>query len=211
MAIIVGICWSSIFNVFLKNLVLWRLTDNNSVARQKKMFKKFESDLVSSTTQLKSSVVRNLKASLSTQLLLDSEQLETILPKKSVLFQLKTLDALLYTMDDCLILLGYEGKYFPMLKLIHQYPNCLPKVQVDRGAIKHVLKGADIMCPGLTSMGGDLPVELGENTPVAIYAEGKQHALAVGLLRMSTQDIKQINKGVAIQNLHYLGDGLWSR
>lgn len=30
----------------------------------------------------------------------------------------------------------------------------MPKVRVDKGAIKFVFKGADIMCPGLTSAGG---------------------------------------------------------
>jgi PUA domain protein len=44
---------------------------------------------------------------------------------------------------------------------------------------------------------------------VAIYAEGKEHALAVGLTKMSTNDIKSINKGIAVENIHYLIDGLW--
>ena len=39
----------------------------------------------------------------------------------------------------------------------------MPEVQVDRGAIRFVLGGAHIMCPGLTSPGGrmeeDLPAE----------------------------------------------------
>ena len=30
----------------------------------------------------------------------------------------------------------------------------LPEMRVDAGAIKFVLRGADIMCPGLTSAGG---------------------------------------------------------
>lgn len=63
------------------------------------------------------------------------------------------------------------------------------KVQVDRGAIKFVLSGANIMCPGLTSPGGKLDEELEANTPVAIYAEGKVHACAVGYTVMSTADM----------------------
>ena len=42
------------------------------------------------------------------------------------------------------------------------------QVQVDKGAIKFVLSGAHIMCPGLTSPGADLPVELPTDTPVSI-------------------------------------------
>ncbi len=45
--------------------------------------------------------------------------------------------------------------------------------------------------------------------PVAIYGEGKEHAMAVGITKMSTADMRAINKGIAIDNLHYLTDGLW--
>ncbi|KAK4378896.1 hypothetical protein RND71_000758 [Anisodus tanguticus] len=40
-------------------------------------------------------------------------------------------------------------------------------------------------------------------------AEGKQHALAIGFTKMSTKDIKAINKGIGVDNIHYLSDGLW--
>lgn len=42
----------------------------------------------------------------------------------------------------------------------------MKKFQVDRGAIKFVLSGANIMCPGLTSPGGALDEEVLEETPV---------------------------------------------
>lgn len=48
-----------------------------------------------------------------------------------------------------------------------------------------------------------------EDTPVAIYAEGKQHALAVGITKMTTADIKSVNKGIGVDTIHYLNDGLW--
>ena len=42
----------------------------------------------------------------------------------------------------------------------------MKKFQVDRGAIKFVLSGANIMFPGLTSPGGVLDNEVEEETPV---------------------------------------------
>ncbi|MCO5577540.1 hypothetical protein L7F22_031371 [Adiantum nelumboides] len=42
-----------------------------------------------------------------------------------------------------------------------------------------------------------------------IIAEGKQHALAIGFTKMSAKDIKSINKGIGVDNMHYLNDGLW--
>uniref|UniRef100_A0A453GVS4 PUA domain-containing protein n=1 Tax=Aegilops tauschii subsp. strangulata TaxID=200361 RepID=A0A453GVS4_AEGTS len=43
----------------------------------------------------------------------------------------------------------------------------------------------------------------------AIMAEGKQHALAIGFTKMSAKDISTINKGIGVDNMHYLNDGLW--
>ena len=45
--------------------------------------------------------------------------------------------------------------------------------------------------------------------PVAIFAENKEYAIAVGLTKMSTKDIREINKDIGVENVHYLNDGLW--
>ena len=91
-------------------------------------------------------------------------------------------------------------------------PTVLPMVRVDRGAIRFLLAGAHMMCPGLTSAGGYLPpaeAALAANTPGAIYAEGKEHAAAIGLTKLSTEDIRKVNKGVGVETVTYLGDDLW--
>ena len=85
----------------------------------------------------------------------------------------------------------------------------MPRLRVDKGAIRFVFAGANIMCPGLTSAGATIHDECAEETPVAIYAEGKTHALAVGLTKMSTADMRSVNKGHGVETLHTLGDGLW--
>lgn len=56
-----------------------------------------------------------------------------------------------------------NGKFYPHLKVLHTYPTLLPIVQVDMGAIKFILQGADIMAPGLISEGGNLPSDLKQN------------------------------------------------
>lgn len=81
-----------------------------------------------------------------------------------------------------------EGSWMPTLKLYHKFPFFLPMEQVDKGAIRFVLSGANIMCPGLTSPGACMtPVDKG--TVVAIMAEGKTHALAIGQTTLSTEDM----------------------
>ena len=70
-----------------------------------------------------------------------------------------------------------------------------------------------MMCPGFTSKGGKLPEKeaaLPEGTPVAIHCEGKEHAVAVGILKLSTEEIKSVNKGTAVEITAYIGDGLWA-
>ena len=63
------------------------------------------------------------------------------------------------------------------------------RVQADKGAIPFLLSGANCMCPGLTSAGGVLPDGLSENTPVLIMIEGKEHAIGVGILKMSSEQM----------------------
>ena len=52
-----------------------------------------------------------------------------------------------------------------------RFPDILPKFTVDRGAIRFVLSGANIMAPGLTSAGGKMD-DVPEGTTVGIFAEG---------------------------------------
>jgi malignant T-cell-amplified sequence len=81
-----------------------------------------------------------------------------------------------------------EGPWMPTLRLFHRYPVFLPKLQVDKGAIRFVLSGANIMCPGLTSPGAFMN-SVDKGTVVAIMAEGKENCLAIGLTTLSTEDM----------------------
>ncbi len=47
------------------------------------------------------------------------------------------------------------------------------------------------MCPGLTSKGGILPT-VKKDEVVAVMAEGKEHALAIGLTTMSPIEMYKI-------------------
>lgn len=92
-------------------------------------------------------------------------------------------------------------------------PSLLPKVGIDRGAIRFLLAGAHMMCPGLTSAGGYLPPadhEIAANSLVAVHAEGKEHAVAVGITKMGTEEMRKVNKGVGVEIATHLGDDLWA-
>ncbi|CAD7939534.1 unnamed protein product [Amoebophrya sp. A25] len=100
-------------------------------------------------------------------------------------------------------------KWFPTLRVLHKYPSMMPKFQVDTGAIKFVLKGADIMCPGLTHPTGGAMEDVPAGTCVQIVAENKENACAVGLTAMSAADIRSTNKGLGVLSMHCLNDCLW--
>jgi len=137
--------------------------------------------------------------------------IEEIIPKKSPIHVAKCVGHinLIVINKEILFYQIRDKHYLPTLKLLHKYPDILPKVQVDRGAIKFVLKGADIMCPGLTSPGGRLEVSLPAETAVAVHAEGKIQAIAIGITKLSTEEIRSVNQGVGIETVHFLNDGLW--
>ena len=96
----------------------------------------------------------------------------------------------------------------PSLRILHKYPFMMPHMQCDKGAIKHIFSGSNVMAPGLTSPGGRMDdVEVGE--VVAIMAEGKEHAMGMGITFMSSDEIRTENKGIAIELIQFVNDGLW--
>ncbi|KDQ59440.1 hypothetical protein JAAARDRAFT_33003 [Jaapia argillacea MUCL 33604] len=179
------------------------------------MFKKFQpSTDISGQTAVKSSVQRSIRAAILSQWKIDPETLESIWPKKESVIQVKCREHIsIFTLHgEPLFFQHFDGPFYPTLRLLHKYPFILPMVRVDRGAIRFLLAGAHMMCPGFTSKGGYLPplesAILAEK-PVAIYAEGKEHAIGIGLTKLSTEEIKKVNKGVGVEVVTHLGDDLW--
>lgn len=82
-------------------------------------------------------------------------------------------------------------------------------MQVDRGAVKFILSSADIMIPGLLAQGGKVTPGLKKDSAVAVMVDTKEHAIAVGQLTMSSQELIAAGKGMGIINQHHLDDGLW--
>ncbi|XP_033631746.1 malignant T-cell-amplified sequence 1-like [Asterias rubens] len=174
------------------------------------MFKKFdEKENISGTTQVKTSVIRSIREKLLDKYPDIKDYLDQILPKKEPIKLIKCHERIeILAIAGEPVFFKQRDDFMPTLKLLHKYPFILPHQQVDRGAIQFVLSGANIMCPGLTSPGAKM-VDTDKDTVVAIMAEGKEHALAIGVMKMSATDIKKVNKGVGVENIHYLLDGLW--
>ncbi|OQV25197.1 Malignant T-cell-amplified sequence 1 [Hypsibius exemplaris] len=176
------------------------------------MFKKFsEKDSVSQSSQLKSSVIRNLRHNFLQQYPHVEPYFDEIWPKRDNVKLVKCQDhieLIASQTGDILFFKQRDGTLLPTLRLVHKYPFILPWMQVDKGAIKFVLSGANVMCPGMTSPGGKMSV-VAKDTPVLLVAEGKDHALGIGMMKMSTEEVRKTNKGIGVDLIHFLNDGLW--
>lgn len=176
------------------------------------MFKRFDSSKdISTSTQVKASVQRGIKASiLDSHPEMNEALLDQLLPKKSPLMQYKVGPHLMlycrsFTNDDDddddgniqefepVFFQSRDGPVLPTLRLVHCYPDLkFRRVTVDKGAIPFIIGGANIMCPGLTNPGGWMPEDvdgpaLDKGDGVIIYAEGKENALAIGIMTMSSE------------------------
>ncbi|KAI5640268.1 PUA domain-containing protein [Phthorimaea operculella] len=170
-----------------------------------------EKESISGVQQLKSSVQKGIRARILELYPHLENHMDQVLPKKDTFRIVKCHDHIEIMVNGAGELLFFrqrEGPWMPTLRLLHKYPFFLPMQQVDKGAIRFVLSGANIMCPGLTSPGARMSA-VDKGQVVAVMAEGKEHALAVGCTALSTDDIAKVNKGVGIENFHYLNDGLW--
>ncbi|CAK9231986.1 unnamed protein product [Sphagnum jensenii] len=202
----------TLINVCYDSRHFWSLdTVLNFFQKKKIRLHQFTAEEVTGQNQVKASVQRKIRQSIADEYPDLEPLLEDMLPKKAPLIVAKCQNHInLVVVNNVPLFFNVrDGPYMPTLRLLHQYPGIMKMFRVDRGAIKFVLSGANIMCPGLTSAGGALDEEVIADAPVAIMAEGKQHALAIGYTKMSAQDIRSINKGIGVDNMHYLNDGLW--
>jgi len=81
----------------------------------------------------------------------------------------------------------------------------LPSAYIDEGAIKYILKGADVMRPGIVrydQWGG-------RDALVVVRDDKKGRGLAIGRTTVPNEEMAGMTKGVSIKNLHHAGDGFW--
>lgn len=177
------------------------------------MFKRFSTEeSISGQSAMKSSQQRQARQKLIQQMPAFEEYIDNALPKKEKGLMVRCAGHVTIVASERgepLFFQHRDGPFVPTLRTLHKYPFLLPVLRVDRGAIKHVINGADIMVPGLRSERAVIENEVGKGAVVAIYAESKQHGIAVGFTKMSTAGIRTADKGIAVENVHYLGDGLW--
>lgn len=104
------------------------------------------------------------------------------------------------------MLFYYEEDLIPTLHVL-QENQFLKSITIDMGAIGFVIKGADVMRPGITKI--DSAISKGE--PVAIIDETHSKPIAVGVSLYSSEDMDQMDSGKVIKTIHYVGDTIWNK
>lgn len=178
------------------------------------LFKKFTLEHVAQVANSSRKQQAEVRADLRQQFPALEELWEDILPSDKDIFVIRCQGQIHCitsgsAQTEVLFFNHHDGPYYPHLKLLHKYPFMLKGHQMDIGGCRYVLSGADVMCPGLAPENGRVEPGLDAGTVVAIYVEGKEHAIGVGPMLMSSEEILEKNSGPAIQNVHHLGDGLW--
>lgn len=98
-----------------------------------------------------------------------------------------------------------EDEMFPTVKGALELGIDCCRVVVDSGAVKFVVNGADIMCPGIVSADPSIK----ENDLVIIAEETHGKALAIGRAMIPGSEMVG-RSGKAVKSIHYVGDDLWN-
>ncbi|WP_461435913.1 DUF1947 domain-containing protein [Methanosphaera sp.] len=131
---------------------------------------------------------------------------QNIIPKKSQVELVKIEDYPdILLIDGKPLLMQIEGKTIPTLHAMINEDIQEKYATVDMGAINFVIKGADIMSPGIVD--ADEKIEPGDT--IVIIEESHHKPLAIGISLITGKEMVDNNKGKAIENLHYVGDSIW--
>jgi PUA domain protein len=112
----------------------------------------------------------------------------------------------LILVDGKPLLLEIEGHLFPTVRGALEMGLQKRVVTVDKGAIRFVSNGADIMAPGVVAA----DPEIKEGNLVIIVEETHQKPLAIGKALMGGVKMVEATSGKAIKSITHVGDKLWN-
>ncbi len=129
---------------------------------------------------------------------------DVVKPKSKVEIIETDLDDIILV-DGSPMIMMIDGEPFPTLKGALELEIDSKYVVVDMGAVKFVIKGADIMSPGIT----DADPNIVEGDLVVIIDETHRKPLATGRSLISGAEMVENSEGKAIKNIHHVGDEIW--
>lgn len=112
----------------------------------------------------------------------------------------------LILVDGKPLLFEIEGQLFPTVRGALEMELNKRIVTVDKGAIRFVSNGADIMAPGIV----EADSEIKEGDLVIIVEETHRKPLAIGKALMNGPQMVEADSGKAIKSITHVGDKLWN-
>jgi PUA domain protein len=123
---------------------------------------------------------------------------------KKVLEEVEVENGRLFLLDSKPFAISSANGLFPSL-LNEDLLKVLPSIVVDMGAIPHVCNGADIMRPGIREINGKF-----KNGAVLVVKDIKfGKSIGICVAEASSEDMREMKKGKAARNVHYVGDVFW--
>ena len=109
-------------------------------------------------------------------------------------------DEIIYKNDIPFLIEIEKNILIPHLKSIAD--NTYKAVYVDKGAIPFVIKGADVMRPGIQKIDDNIEPQ----ETIVVKDENFSKILAIGKSLFSSEDLKTQKKGKSVKILHYVQD-----
>jgi PUA domain protein len=100
------------------------------------------------------------------------------------------------------------GNTIPLLKWLIKHRGeelGISRIIVNKGAVKPISGGADLMAPGIVRIEGTFPA----GTVIVVAEEERGIPIAVMRAIFSSDEIKGMKRGKVAENLHWVGDKLW--
>ncbi|KAK5136425.1 hypothetical protein LTR08_003070 [Meristemomyces frigidus] len=105
-----------------------------------------------------------------------------------------------------------EGGMYPSVYTLWGHPDLVPLLHTHEPVIKKLQGGADLMTPGLAN-GPPFPPQARKGVVVAIASTDRPSVpVAMGVCAIDVSELQRVQgaKGHAVENMHWVGDELWS-
>jgi PUA domain protein len=152
---------------------------------------------------LKTKETKDLIDKASAKLKINLEQTRN---DKTSIEIIQTENTQIYLLNGKPILAQTDNDLYPTLTFT-EFIEKAPKITVDMGAIPHVCKGANVMAPGIRKITG----EFQKGDIVIITDEKHNKPIALGETQQDTEQTRNMKQGIAIKNIHYVGDKTWNQ
>ena len=135
------------------------------------------------------------------------ESIQSILDKKTQIeyVRLENKEEI-YLINGCPAIFANNEIIIPMLNFLGTQEFPIKTIVVDAGAIKFVSSGADVMRPGIV----EIDASIAKDECILIREITHKKPLAVGIALYGGEEIKAMQTGRVVKNIHHVGDQYYS-